>query len=112
LGDSEKAKQVFRKLSTIEAVLEPRNKFIFNEFGIQLRKMGMFEEAVRHYHRALLVEKYDENLWFNLGRALFEGGQAQSACKALGKALSLNPEFEEARAFLALVEKLSQANQQ
>jgi len=34
---------VFRKLSTIEAVLEPRNKHIFNEFSIQLRKMGMFE---------------------------------------------------------------------
>lgn len=111
MGDSDKAKQVFRKLSTIEAVLEPRNKYIFNEFGIQLRKMGMFEEAVRHYHRALLVEKADENLWFNLGRALFEGGQAQSAGKALVRALAINPEFEEARSFLALVEKLSQQKQ-
>lgn len=111
MGDSEKAKQVFRKLSTIEAVLEPRNKYIFNEFGIQLRKMGMFEEAVRHYHRALLVEKFDENLWFNLGRALFEGGQAQAACKAMAKAIALNPEFEAARSFLALVEKLSQDKQ-
>jgi hypothetical protein len=33
----------------------------------------MFEEVVRHYHRALPMEKYDENLWFKLGRALFEG---------------------------------------
>jgi Tfp pilus assembly protein PilF len=108
MGDGDKAKQVFRKLSTIEAVLEPRNKYIFNEFGIQLRKMGMFEEAVRHYHRALLVEKFDENLWFNLGRALFEGGQAQAACKALAKAISINSEFEDARSYLALVERLSQ----
>jgi Tfp pilus assembly protein PilF len=111
MGDGDKAKQVFRKLSTIEAVLEPRNKHIFNEFGIQLRKMGMFEEAVRHYHRALLVEKLDENLWFNLGRALFEGGQAQSACKALARAIAINPDFEAARNFLALVEKLSQEQQ-
>ncbi len=108
MGDIVKAKEVFRKLSTIEAVLEPRNKFIFNEFGIQLRKMGMFEEAVRHYHRALLVEKFDENLWFNLGRALFEGGQGLAACKALAKALDLQPDFEAARQFLAVVEKACQ----
>lgn len=66
---------------------------------------------MRHYHRALLVKKYDENLWFNLGRALFEDGQTQAASKVLAKAISLKPEFEEARIFLALVEKLSQNKQ-
>lgn len=108
MGDVAKAKEVFRKLSTIEAVLEPRNKYIFNEFGIQLRKMGMFEEAVRHYHRALLVEKFDENLWFNPGRALFEGGQAEAARKAMVRALAINTDFEQARQFLAVVERACQ----
>ncbi len=103
-GDTEKAREVFTKLSTIEAVLEPRNKYIFNEFGMQLRKLGMYAEAVRHYHRALLVEMHDENLWFNLGRALYEGGMYAASLKAFARALVLKPELEEARQFQCAAE--------
>jgi tetratricopeptide (TPR) repeat protein len=99
-GQSEKAADIFRKLSTIEAVLEPQNKHIFNEFGMNLRKMGLYVEAVRHYHRALTLGGHDENLWFNLGRALFEGGQHKQALGAVKKALEINPNFEEARQYL------------
>ena len=99
-GQTDKAADVFRKLSTIEAVLEPQNKHIFNEFGMNLRKMGLFVEAVRHYHRALTLTAGDENLWFNLGRALFEGGQHKQALGAVRKALEINPNFEEARQYL------------
>jgi len=101
IGQTDKAANVFRKLSTIEAVLEPQNKHIFNEFGISLRKMGLFVEAVRHYHRALSLTAGDENLWFNLGRALYEGGQPKQALGAVKKALEINPNFEEARQYLA-----------
>ncbi|MFH1034772.1 MAG: tetratricopeptide repeat protein [Pseudomonadota bacterium] len=100
-GQTDKAADIFRKLSTIEAVLEPQNKHIFNEFGMNLRKMGLYVEAVRHYHRALTLGGHDENLWFNLGRALFEGGQHKQAQGAVKKALEINPNFEEARQYLA-----------
>ncbi len=99
-GQNDKAANVFRKLSTIEAVLEPQNKHIFNEFGMALRKMGLYVEAVRHYHRALSLTSGDENLWFNLGRALYEGGQHKQALGAVKKALDINPNFEEARQYL------------
>lgn len=101
LGETEKAAQVFRKLGAIEAVLEPENKHIFNEFGIQLRKMGLYAEAVRHYTRALNLSPGDENLWFNLGRALYEGGQKEKGRAVIKKALDINPKLNEATCYLA-----------
>lgn len=107
LGDPEKATQVFRKLSKVEAVLEPENKHIFNEFGIQLRKMGLYAEAARHYTRAINLAPRDENLWFNLGRALYEGGQRERGLGAIKKALEINPDLDEARKYLAVIQAQS-----
>lgn len=104
-GEVEKAKETFKKVVDLDEVVEAENKHIFNELGIELRKQGMFAEAVRHYKRALDLSQKDENLWFNLGRALFEGGQFGQASKALKKALELNPAFEEAKAFFHAAQK-------
>ncbi len=104
LGDTEKAAAVFKKLGSIEAVLEPENKHIFNEFGIQLRKMGLYAEAARHYTRAINLSPGDENLWFNLGRALFEGGQKEKGRAAIKRALDINPALNEATCYLASME--------
>lgn len=100
-GETEKAKEVFSKLSNIDAVLDPRNKHIFNECGINMRKLGMYADAVRYYKRALDLGAGDENLWFNLARALWEGGQKAQAQAALERCLQLNPDLESAKIFLA-----------
>lgn len=99
-GEPEKAREVFGKLATVEAVMEPQHKHIFNEFGIELRKLGMYNEAVGHYQKALKLEAKDENLWFNLGRALCEGGWAAEGARALEHALKLNPALGEAKTYL------------
>jgi len=99
-GETQKAQKVFHKLAKIEAVLEPHNKHIFNEFGIQLRKQGMYAEAVRHYTKALVIAGDDEHLYFNLARALLEGGQRQKGLKVLKKALAINSEMPEAQMLL------------
>lgn len=99
-GETEKAKEQFGKLSEVDAMVEPQYKHIFNEFGIKLRQLGMYSEAVTHYERALRIEDKDEHLWFNLGRAHYEGGNLRQAAAALRKALEINPDFEEARMFL------------
>ena len=99
-GEDEKAKKVFEKLAKIEAIMEPRHKHIFNEFGMQLRKLGLYAEAAHHYGKALKVSPGDENLWFNLGRAFYEGGDMPKATNALSHALRINPEMTAARQLL------------
>jgi tetratricopeptide (TPR) repeat protein len=99
-GEADKAKDIFGKLAHIQDVMLPTNKFIFNECGIQLRKLGMFGEAISFYRRALELEKNDENLWFNLGRALMDAGAPDKAAAALKRALALKPGFAEARQLL------------
>ena len=100
MGEVEKAKSAFTKLATIDEVLSPDNKHIFNEFGIQLRKMGMFNEAAQHYKKALKLSPDDENLWFNQGRCLFEAGKAKDAIDSLRKATELKADFNDAKQYL------------
>lgn len=99
-GETEKAKQQFGKLSEVDAMVEPQYKHIFNEFGIKLRQLGMYSQAINHYERALRIEQDDEHLWFNLGRAHYEDGNFKQAAAALKRSLEINPQFEEARLFL------------
>jgi|GEM_PF-1232142 len=100
LKEVEKARYVFVKLAGLEAVYRPEHKHLFNEFGIKLRQLGLYGEAIEHYHRALQIAQDDEHLWFNLGRVLSETGRSELAVRIMRKAMSLNPNFWEARHYL------------
>ena len=110
MGETEKAKETFQKLAAIDAVLNVDNRHIFNEFGIQLRKMGMFDEALGHYERALSLSPEDENLWFNKGRCYFEAGKTKEALNALKKALEINKNFTDAKQFLLYMKQSLKPN--
>lgn len=97
MGDIEKAKATFEKVTQIDAVFEDQNKHIFNELGIELRKLGLFGQAVSFYKKALSITKDDENLYFNLGRALYEKGDLIMAARCLKKSLSMNDAMPAAK---------------
>ena len=99
-GEYDQASKLFIKLANIKAALEPHHKHLFNEFGIELRKMGLYHEALENYHRALGASSDDDHLWFNLGRAFHEDGRSDLAKKMMHKALALNPDLVEAKKFL------------
>lgn len=98
------ADAVFHKIMRIDAAFLPEHKHLYNEFGIQMRKLGMYDEAMRYYSRAYLLCRTDEHLLYNMARTLFEKGRLKSSRVMLGKALRLNAGFPEARAFLAFLE--------
>lgn len=105
-GDHDKARSIFFRLANIEAIYNPRHKHLFNEFGIQLRKCGLYDQALEHYFRALTISGRDENLWFNMGRTLHEEGQRTDlAKKAMKRALRLNSDFKEAQSYIEHIEK-------
>jgi tetratricopeptide (TPR) repeat protein len=105
LGETEKAKTMFTKLANIDEMLSAEHKHIFNEFGIELRRIGMYGEAANHYDKALKLSPDDENLWFNKGRCLFEDGKIQDAICALRKSLELNSELADAKQFILYIKQ-------
>jgi len=104
-GEKEKAKDVFERLVKLDAAFEEEHKHLFNEFGIKLRKQGMYDEAVQYYGRALELTKDDEHLHYNIARAYFGLNRIDKVIEHLQEALKLNPEFEEAKKFMEYLDK-------
>lgn len=91
-GESEKADNIFERLVHLDAAFEEQHKHLFNEFGINLRKNKMYNQAVDYYTRALELTKADENLHINMARALFEQKNYTACIDQLFQALELSPE--------------------
>jgi len=103
----DKAKVVFEELIELDGFASAEFKHLFNQFGIELRKQDMTEQACRYYSRAIEVCKTDENLYFNLARAYFHGGLFSEAETTLEMCLFLNPAHEEAQKFKKYLSSVS-----
>lgn len=102
-GERSKANDIFERLVKLEAAFEPQHKHLFNEFGINLRKTRMYEQAIDYYRRALELSPDDENLHYNAGRAYYEMGALEQAVKHLRQSATINPALEEPRKFLEYI---------
>ncbi len=102
-GEPEKSVDLFERIVGLEAAFQPEHKHLFNEFGINLRKSKLLDQAVEYYGRALEMTTDDENLYYNIARAYFERGDREDCIANLEKALELNPSFEEAKMFLEYI---------
>ncbi|MEI6127900.1 MAG: tetratricopeptide repeat protein [Pseudomonadota bacterium] len=107
MGEKEKAKDIFIKISHVDAIFEEENKHFFNECAIQLRKQELYAESIDYYEKALGLSPNDENLYFNLARAYFEKGEQDKAKEYIHKALEIQPSFKEGKALLAYIDQKS-----
>jgi len=98
--EKQSAEVVFRKLVSMDAAFEPEHKHIFNEFGIRMRKLKMYKQAMKYYSRAYHLCKDDEHLIYNMARTMHEKGKPATAKRFLEKALSMNPGFNECAKYL------------
>lgn len=103
LEKKDKAVYIFDRLVALEETFEPRHKHLFNEFGINLRKKGLFEEALKYYFRARQLSQNDDHLLLNIARVYYEQQRLPEAEAAAREALSLNPDLAEARRLLARI---------
>lgn len=100
-GETGKANDMFKRLVGLDAAFTPEHKHLFNEFGINLRKSNLFDQAIEYYGKAIATaEKADENLHYNMARAYFSKGESAQCMEQLQEALKLNPNFDEAKKFL------------
>jgi len=51
-GEKEKAQDIFERLVKLDAAFEDEHKHLFNEFGINLRKQKMYQQALEYYTKA------------------------------------------------------------
>ncbi|WP_027721263.1 tetratricopeptide repeat protein [Maridesulfovibrio zosterae] len=98
-GDVEMAKEVFTKVQELKSAFEPKHKHMFNDFGISMRKNGMYNEALLYYNRGIELDNDDENLFFNIARTHFEAGNWEKCVRYLTMCLEKNRGVEEARKF-------------
>lgn len=98
-GEIARAEDVFRRLVKLQAIYAPEHKHLFNEFGISMRKNGMYSQALEYYHKAEALCKDDEHLYLNISRAYFEKGDIAGCTAYLDKCFELNREFDEACLF-------------
>lgn len=105
MGEKDKAKDIFVKISKIDAIFEEKNKHFFNDCAIQLRKQELYTEAIDYYNKAIELCDMDENLFFNLSRAYAESKDLEEAKRKILKALEINPKFKEAKSYLDYINK-------
>ena len=97
-----RARHLIRELLRLESEYPGKNQFLFNSFGIGLRKVGYFEGAVLCYRRALAYTLEDDHLYYNLARAHYEYGQWWDCMNTLVACFKLNPELPVARDLVLL----------
>jgi len=111
-GDLESFKKYLRKAADVHAQFdrleETKNLFIeilkydsdtpnpFNTLGVNLRKQGDYPGAIHAYRQALELTPSDENIHFNMAKALYFMGKLEEASTEVTAALTMNPDFKEA----------------
>ena len=68
----------------------------FNSLGVKLRKQGDYPGAIHAYGQALELTPEDENIHFNMAKALYFMGKLEPASAKVEAALRMNPDFAEA----------------
>lgn len=104
-GDTDKADNIFQRLVKMEAAFEAEHKHLFNDFGINLRKNEMYDQAVEYYKKALVLSPTDENLHYNLARAYFAKSDITNTVNHLRQCLQLNKDLDIAKKFLLYLKK-------
>jgi len=104
-GNKERALSLFEDVAAMEGDFEPEHKHMFNEFGINLRKSGLPDVALKHYRRALSLSPKDENLHHNIARIYWELNDMEGCERELLKSLELNPQLKYSEHFLRFLRR-------
>lgn len=98
-GEQQKAQDLFDRLAQLKAPFQKEHKHLFNDFGINMRKNQMFDQALQYYKRAEMLVQDDEHLFHNIARCYYEKGDVEECKRYLKKSLRVNPLLEESQLF-------------
>ena len=95
--------KALQAIAEVEEGIVPEHKYMFAEFGINLRKGKLPEIALAHAKRVLLLASDDSHAHFNIARIYHTLGKLGAAEQHLLVALEFSPDLEYARDFLAYI---------
>jgi tetratricopeptide (TPR) repeat protein len=71
--------------------IENNHEVTWYNLGLELGKLGRYEEAIIAFRRAIEIKEDDANAWHNLGVAFYKLGKNEEAIKAFTKVKALDP---------------------
>jgi tetratricopeptide (TPR) repeat protein len=90
-GDHAAAQELFAGNEDIISLLVDE----YNAAGIEHRRAGRHEEAIKEFRKALVVLPLDEGLYYNLARIFIDKGAWTEAAETIGAGLKVNHDFTE-----------------
>lgn len=103
MKDKDRACEMMDSLLEIRTTFVGNNQHLFNEFGISLRKAGLYDEAVKYYTKATEFVRNDENLFYNIARANYERNDWIECVNALGVCFSIDREMKLSSAMFTMI---------
>ncbi len=85
----EEARVIFDDLCNNPELYIEAHKHFFNECGIKLRRLRMYERAIEAYLRALEVNPFDPHLYYNLAIVHAEMKEKETSIRLLQSAIRL-----------------------
>ncbi len=76
---------------------KPESVHLLNRIGMGLRRLGKCQDSEQCFLQAIEMVDSDERLFFNLGRVYLDCKSWDKAAEAASRALSINPELDQAR---------------
>lgn len=76
---------------------KPESVHLLNRIGMGLRRLGKCDDSEHCFLQAIDLIDDDERLYFNLGRVYLDCRAWEKAAEAASRALSINPELDQAR---------------
>lgn len=86
------ALEALQTLADVEEGIGPQHKYMFADFGIDLRKNKEYPLALAFCRRVLQLAPEDDHAHFNAARVLLEMGNVEAAEEHLLTALNLEPD--------------------
>lgn len=95
-GDIEEAGRYFNRAGS--PILE--TVAVFNKYAMELRKIGDFKGAVKHYEKCLRVDPKNYALLYNIAIAYYEMKNYSEAERLLEECIRIEPRFRDGIKFL------------
>jgi len=102
-GDLQKADNFFSKASAPI----PETAAIFNQYAIELRRVGNYDKSIQQYKKCLKILPDNEAFLFNMARAYLEKGDFPQARVFFSKVHALYPSNEKAMLFIKHLDEKS-----